>query len=235
MKRSHIRLGIAAVLAVGVWFLIFPTYSWHQKLTIRVDTPQGAVEGSSVVKVAWTRDLKLLPDMRAAHGTVTGEATVVALPNGRYLFALLPSEYYAARIFVPEMLPENGSISRDSMIPIALAITLYKGKTRTLTPDQYPVLVTFEDINDPASVKHVLPDEFAAAFGPGYRLDAMTMSITGEALTDGKVESVLGWLESVGRERANVKGKPEHGRVSEQPDREIYMIAPSDFSTELYQ
>jgi hypothetical protein len=107
--------------------------------------------------------------------------------------------------------------------------------TRELTPKQYPLLVTFGDINDPASVKRVDPDNLELAFGPGYALQSITLSITDEPVTKGGVEKVLGWLAQIGRKQANLKGKPPHGFVSDQPDPQIYLIEPSDFSTELYK
>ncbi|MCP4095679.1 MAG: hypothetical protein GY748_05500, partial [Planctomycetaceae bacterium] len=56
----------------------------------------------------------------------------------------------------------------------------------------FPLLVTFTDINDPASVKKIDPDDLAASFGPGYSLKSVTLEITGEPVTQGVVEKVLG-------------------------------------------
>jgi hypothetical protein len=39
-----------------------------------------------------------------------------------------------------------------------------------------PLLVTFADINDPASVQRVDPDDLAASFGPGYALSQRSRS-----------------------------------------------------------
>ncbi|WP_417415418.1 hypothetical protein [Hoeflea sp.] len=68
--------------------------------------------------------------------------------------------------------------------------------SRELSPKQYPLLVTFADINDPASVALVDPDDLAASFGPGYALSSITLAITDEPVTKGRVEAVLGWLEA---------------------------------------
>ena len=89
--------------------------------------------------------------------------------------------------------------------------------------------------DDPASVARVDPTDLAASFGPGYALSSITLAITDEPVTKGRVEAVLGWLTDVGRKQANLKGKPEHGLVSEQPDPAVFLISPSDFSTELYK
>jgi hypothetical protein len=67
-------------------------------------------------------------------------------------------------------------------------------EARELAPKQYPLLVTFGDINDPASVKRVDPNNLELAFGPGYALQSITLSITDEPVTKGEVQKVLGWL-----------------------------------------
>lgn len=62
---------------------------------------------------------------------------------------------------------------------------------------QYPMLVTFDDITDPASVKLVDPADLAATFGPGVRLKSVTLEVTNEAVTDGVVEEKLDWLARI--------------------------------------
>jgi hypothetical protein len=50
----------------------------------------------------------------------------------------------------------------------------------TLDPDNYPLLVTFKENDDPKSVRRVNPDDLAAVFGAGHSLGAITMEITDE-------------------------------------------------------
>ena len=59
---------------------------------------------------------------------------------------------------------------------------------------QYPMLVTFGDIADPASVRLVDPGDLAASFGAGVRLKAVTLEVTREEVTEGVVEGLLGWI-----------------------------------------
>jgi hypothetical protein len=59
---------------------------------------------------------------------------------------------------------------------------------------QYPMLVTFGDIADPASVKLVDPADLAASFGPGVRLKSVTLEVTDEAVTRPKLDILLSWL-----------------------------------------
>lgn len=66
---------------------------------------------------------------------------------------------------------------------------------RELDPKDYPLLVTFTDITDPTTVKQVNPTNLAATFGPGVSLKRITLEITDEPVTEGKIEHVLGWLD----------------------------------------
>ena len=55
-----------------------------------------------------------------------------------------------------------------------------------------PLLVTFSDINDPSSVKKVDPYDLESHFGAGVKLKRITLEITDESVSEGRVEKVLG-------------------------------------------
>ena len=56
------------------------------------------------------------------------------------------------------------------------------------------MLVTFTDIADPATVREVSPDNLAASFGPGVSLRRITLGITKDRVTEGRVDKLLEWL-----------------------------------------
>jgi len=64
-----------------------------------------------------------------------------------------------------------------------------------LTGKQMPWLVTFDDVRDPKTVRQVDPANLAASFGPGVTLTSITLAITDEPRTSGKLKSVLGWID----------------------------------------
>tara|TARA_R110002020_G_scaffold6361_8_gene26874 strand:+ start:2085 stop:2747 length:663 start_codon:yes stop_codon:yes gene_type:complete len=188
--------------------------TWHQKLTVTVETPEGGKAASSVVSVT-LRDTKgyewmTLPEARGARYELTGEAVVLELAPGRYLFALLPGLPFATKVFFPDEPPVETAPKLAGM-----------RASRELTPTQYPLLVTFADIEDPASVARVDPDDLAASFGEGYALSAITLAITDEKVTKGRVEAVLGWL-------GDIKGriKPTDKKYADELDLEetLYSI-----------
>ena len=201
--------------------------TWHQKLTVTVETPKGIKSASSVVSVTMHdttgNDWMTLPEARGARYELTGEAVVLELAPGRYLLALLKGLPYATNVIFPDEPP----------VEIAPALADMRA-SRELSPKQYPLLVTFADIDDPASVARVDPDDLAAHFGPGYALSSITLAITDEPVTKGRVEAVLGWLEKVGRERPTLIPNPPRLR-KDASDPEIQYLTPGPFSTELFK
>ena len=155
--------------------------------------------GSSVVEVEWFlygRLLKLLPISNEGGTKLKGEAAFVDLGEGRYLFALLKDvEKLAAMTFI-----EPGKRYWKVAGPV-IADSSFKG---AVNPQDYPMLVTFKDISDPASVQKVYPNNLAASFGRGVKLKRIMLEITNEPVTNGEVEKVLGWL-------TNLKGRYLHG------------------------
>jgi hypothetical protein len=164
------------------------SWTWHQKITVSVITPDGIVTSSSVVKAGigekggWWAP----PEATGATTSLTGEAVVLELAPNRYLFGLLTNMPRAYHVFFPHEPPLEVAGKLESL-----------RDRRELTPDQYPVFVTFSDVNDPTSVKSVDPADLAAVFGPGYKLNSVTLSITDEPVTEGELEKVLGWINNL--------------------------------------
>lgn len=165
-------------------------WQWNQKLTVEVNTPNGVRTGSAVSHVYWA-DANALGNYYASY---SGEATFVDIGRGRYLFALLSegTKQIAAYTLHKELGEQRSAY--DKLFPRVMS---FRG-VRDVPRDRYPMLVTFTDINDPTTVRRVDSDDLAAVFGPGVSLRRITLEITGEKVTDGKVETVLPWLADWG-------------------------------------
>ncbi len=164
------------------------THAWHQKLTLVIDTPSGEVTGSSVaaIRVNFYEDPPPLTSTEVEYG-VTGEATMVEVVPGRYLFALLggsEQRFYAATQ------DRFGRMTRGEWLREIPKQT----EPVSLLPGYVPMLVTFDDVTKPETVREVDPADLAAVFGAGVRLKAATLAITEEPVTEGRVKGVLGWL-----------------------------------------
>ncbi|MCP4097481.1 MAG: hypothetical protein GY748_14685 [Planctomycetaceae bacterium] len=220
------KLVIIAVLvgvAIFVYQLRYPKFSWNQKLTLEVETPQGIKTGSAIVGIEVSFGPSGLGDISGTTQSWHGEASVVDLGEGRYLFALLGHPIYMAQNTFAK------SVSDDPDYKVLNSKVFYPKMQRiegpVPVPDHryFPLLVTFTDINDPASVKKIDPDDLAASFGPGYSLKSITLEITDEPVTKGAVEKVLGWL-------GKIKGriKPSNKKYADELTTEE-MLYRNDF------
>ena len=179
-----LRLSLVLLMTLGLAGCL-DRYAWHQKLTVVVETPSGEVSGTSVIEIGASYGSQPLSPNEVWYG-ITGEATVVEVAPGRYLFALLDrseERYYRA---MREQIPTRDRGKWLKLIP-------NMNEVAVLEPKNYPMLVTFGNIDNPKSVRKVDPANLAATFGPGFRLSEITLEITDEPVTEEKIESLLGW------------------------------------------
>jgi hypothetical protein len=193
MKRYLLSLATLLVLA-----LVLPgckeVYQFNQKITVVVETPQGEKTGSAVTAVSWIVYSELYTQFSlsktATGSSLSGEAAFVDLGNGKYLFVLLKGVKHLA--LTAFFAPKNQGF--DHAGPAVLS-TRFKGPV-DMSDEDAPMLVTFTDINDPKTVKKVDPYDLDAAFGcpkasKCYTLKSITLEITDEPVTKGRVEKIL--------------------------------------------
>lgn len=180
--RSLLKPVLVAVMTMALFGCGDAT--WHQKITIEVETPAGTVSGSSVQKAIFTSSSGwwVLPEARRARTRQLGEAAFVEVAPGRYLFGLLGKPSVFAVLF-PGRAPKD----------VARELPKLRQR-REIPPKENPQLVTFRSIDDPTTVEPVDPNNLAANFGPGVQLKSMTLEITNEPVTHSRIERVLGWL-----------------------------------------
>jgi len=205
MRKRAIFIGVLLVLGfAGVAFAMgdkpgeVTSGSWRYKMTVAVETPEGIKTGSAVREVHVQR-----PPINMPHVTsdvkVKGEAVVVDLGKRGVLFALLRGpkgdEDYPYLVLFDAFPSGHGGTTPKA---IEYYSTLKNAKA-TLTFDQYPMLVTFRDLNDPKTVTAVLEieksgkpiapefrlraDRFAELFGTGVTLKEITIEMTEEPVT----------------------------------------------------
>lgn len=191
-------LGLLAALVIGDQIRINrPGHKY--RLAVAVETPDGVKSASGVLSVHPDRGY-------SRHGsTLTkGDAVFVDLGGGKNLVALLAHSgekgldleginYVALRAY--NAAGRNASFrnigSMTGAVPVTGALT--------------PVLATFADPADPASMSVVQPDDLETSFGQGFRLQGITAETVpngfwpldfggplGEPVTRG-VETKLPW------------------------------------------
>lgn len=197
MTRRHILQGLTSAGAAMIISGCSDQYNqtWNQKLTITVRTPAGDKTGSAVLQATSEHGYGLgAGEYKKVN--ITGEAAVVDLGGGKYLFALLSNSNLPNPAIMTYIADETflaaGLIKDRKTINYELAHSV--GAKAVVPPKFYPMLVTFTNINDPKSVKEVKPDDLTAAIGSGTSIKSITLEITDEKVTEGTVEKVLGWL-----------------------------------------
>jgi hypothetical protein len=117
-------------------------------------------------------------------GSEFGEALVIPLPDGRYLFAV-----------VDELMPPLGNL----LPPSGTLIREWNSQARKSPPEdisetRYPAMLTFGDLKDPLTVVQVDPFNMKATFDQDYRIKSYTVEVTDEPVTQGKIEALLPWI-----------------------------------------
>jgi hypothetical protein len=145
------------------------------RLAVEVETPDGIKSASAVLAVHPDRGYS-----RRGSTLTKGDAVFADLGGGKNLLALLAH------------IGDNG-LELDGMNYVALRAFNAAGRKTSfnemnrmtgavpVTGSLIPVLATFTDINDPATMRVVKPDDFEAAYGKGFRL----RGVVAEAVPNG--------------------------------------------------
>jgi hypothetical protein len=141
------------------------------RLTVEVETPEGAKSGSTVLAVTPDRGYS-----RGGHTRTSGDAIFIDLGGGKSLAALL------AHI--------DKSIDLDAINYVALrAYTAAAGRRVNFNDmsrmtgvvpvngELIPVLVMFGDPADPKTARRVPPEDFETVLGKGYRLRGVSAGV----------------------------------------------------------
>jgi hypothetical protein len=145
------------------------------RLAVEVETPGGVKSASGVMSVHPDRGYS-----RKGSTLTKGDAVLVDLGGGKNLVALLTHI-------------DDNNLELDGMNYVALRAFNAAGRKTSfnelnrisgavpVTGSLVPVLATFTDINDPATMRVIKPDDLEAAFGKGFRL----RSVIAEAVPNG--------------------------------------------------
>ena len=204
-------VGLSTMLSSCDYF--FPTYaSYHYKLTISLDTPDGPKTADGVMEVSRVQAGKFWETMGGCGERIRGEAIYLDLGAGRRPLVVLPGISWWQ--FTPR---------RDRILSPTRMLTLVTDHEHN-NPDAYygqfehcaeaarrlrsvdgvfdvqpydlPDLVTFGDVADPNTVMYVDPEHLEATLGPGVTWRAVTIQITDRPVTTG-LEQKLPWLKTM--------------------------------------
>ncbi|MCC0044352.1 MAG: hypothetical protein H6892_08305 [Brucellaceae bacterium] len=206
-------LAVLATAAFGLYRYYWPTVSWTQQITVEIDVSGVTYSGTGTTKVRITWQPRLLPDITTLTSDVSGEAAAVALPDGRYVFALLSyfdRNIYSAAVAGDAFRDLGGERDAESWKRATLQLPNVHA-TRELPPELYPPLVTFGDINKSESAVLLEPQDLAAELGEGVRLRRVLLTINPESETQGEtraLQQILPWLTRNKGKNLDPEGDP---------------------------
>jgi hypothetical protein len=167
-------LALLAALVIGDQIRINrPGHKY--RLTVEVETPEGAKSASGILAVQPDRGYS-----RSGHTRTMGDAVLLDLGGGKNLIALL------AHV--------DKSVELDGMNYVALRAYNAAGRKVSFNdmsrmtgpvPVQgalIPVLVTLADLGDPQTARPVLPDQVEAAIGRGFHLHRISAEVVPNGL-----------------------------------------------------
>ncbi|MDP9813948.1 hypothetical protein J2W42_006825 [Rhizobium tibeticum] len=144
----------------------------------------------------------------SAKRTLKGEAVVIEVQPGKYLFALLKGYNASTAIETFGIGKKPGGLTHDEYYDRLDAFERSR-QTITLPTDKYPLLVSFRDLSNPMSVVAAGPVSFkgldfptvaaprdlSGMFGSGYSVKSITLSIVDDEITRGVIGPILPWLD----------------------------------------
>ncbi|NVD38915.1 hypothetical protein HT585_08615 [Ensifer sp. HO-A22] len=192
---------------------LYPTFSWNQKLTVQLNTPNGEFTGSSVSHITWRKGFNLSTDW---NHTFEAEALHIELPDDKHLFALITlplNQEYIGTLLPASLANKEGRVLDDQLFRF-VATELAPGKPVRVPSYQWPRLVTFEDLRNKDSVHLIESNDITKVLGKGYSIKSVTIELTGDQPSTNSLRKVLTWL----------RPEPEPALLSR--------LAPTDFSAE---
>lgn len=223
-KRHYILTGffVFIIAVVGWWRYEFPSFTWHYKMTVTIETPNGFKTGYAVKEITNSDSTLLgmrLPEMSVRMSSVRGEAVAIDLGKYGIVFTVIGGSYVDELYRAFSVQDESNSIHDFGK--------LKSGKSMQLPQKDWPVFVTFKDINDPKSVELVyqtkkifvphkmaddyqITDNFKKLFGEGVKITDVTIEVTDEPMTH-QIGKWLKWLDTLETTKTRLNGSTSVG------------------------
>jgi len=165
------------------------------RVTVTISTPEGDKIGSAVREAGHYYEKSILPEQGGHFYSVIKGQAAVDLGQRGFLFVLMNDQ---------EAMSAFKMRSRK------------EGSPYVLSPDKYPALIYFSNLEDPKTAKSLFykisckqkkwsvgedldcayQDSMAAVLGAGVKIKEISMQLTNEQ-PDGDILSILPWLKTV--------------------------------------
>ena len=205
IRLALILLAVAAtlvcLLALWVYLTLYDSETLRYRLTYEVEVDGEVRLGTGVVQVhVYERPNSIA---RSEIGfEVTGEAIVVDLGDRGYLLSLLSGRAvrvneWSGHVTTPDKLLWLAFDCSGGEVMDYFHCLDRTRPTVELPFNLLPELATIRNVDDPTSLVMVDPSVLEASFGHGTLLKRVTIEITDDPVTKGRIRELLPWLEDL--------------------------------------
>jgi hypothetical protein len=202
-RRALVGVLAAASLALSS---CAPSGAYRYRLTAKVRTPDGVVEASGVRSFQVKDQVVKIID--TIDNIARGEALVLDLGRAGVLFVTLygwhanespqmsgwiPGEDWGPSLALARA---NPAIDQSNPFLDAPRVVRTDDPAVELLRPEIPILIRFRDLNDPATIEFVNPENLSETFGPNAELVSVVAQVTDEDITSGQVERYLPWIKA---------------------------------------
>jgi len=195
-----VYLGAVIVAIWGLLWWFAPTAHVRYRLDVTLEVDGAPFTGSVVQELTVSHGLfRIFPNSRLITRNVRGQALALDLPGRGTLFVTMAlycpgrTEWGQCKYGYAYLVDEACGIKREEGFAAYVRRFKRLDGSCSLTADNLPVMVRFDDEDDQSSAHIVRPEHLAAAFGAGVRFIGASVTFTGAPLTTG-LRTRLRWL-----------------------------------------
>lgn len=173
LKRWVGPVVLLAALVIGERIYLYrPDHKY--RLTVEIETPDGVRSASGVMAVHPNRNYR--GSGSGPSGPITkGDALAVDLGDGRLLVALLVHGTTPAETDDMNYLPLRALAATGKRI--SFRDVKHQTDTVPVTGTLIPTLVSFQNVGDPKSARHIDPAQMSEALGQGFGLRSVSLVV----------------------------------------------------------
>ena len=156
---------LASCVAIAGCSFLQEEASYKFKMIVEAETPQGIRTGSAIMRVHASKNVRLTAHEHQGGAAVHGEAVILDGPKGPVFVLPAPDLGAMGRTWLAVQVTKafepsvNSLDAADFLRTVRILNETDNVRTAFLSRKDWPVMVRFENIDDPASVEIVEPEE----------------------------------------------------------------------------
>ena len=180
------------VIVVGLlyyYFAIYNNFNWNTRITVEIETPDGVVSGSTVLRhQVGYRDKPVMGVNQLSYNKF-GEAAVIPIGDHGAVFVTTRLSIFWIQNVLRENFPDQfPGTSQKKWLHILTGLS----GAFDIATDNPPDLAYLPDKRELFGFTEITAENIVDVLGEGYALHKITLEFTNDPLTYGHVEAFLG-------------------------------------------